>query len=263
MASKTEKWSIRPTDVLYEDDHLIVINKPAGLPSQPTPDPDRDNAFAAVGRYLDKNSTGESYVGMHHRLDALTSGILLFTKSRDANESISAQFQNHTVSKRYIAICWHPAGEPLDSRLEKNHFFEGNSCVLDMPIGELPGGKIQKFGINGKKRKPARTEVFCEQCTECRSGKIVVCRCEPQTGRTHQIRVHLAAVGLEIVGDPLYSHGLVRELRSIDPNRMCLHSELLEIHHPVTGEKLKIFAPRSPEFERFIKRAGCLIKARG
>ena len=253
------QWKVTASDIVYEDDVLIAINKPAGIPSQATLDPERDNCYAAVQRYLEKKSD-HAYVGLHHRLDAMTSGVLLMTKSKDVNVSISEQFQQHSIQKKYCAICVTKPGNDWDMRLDQSWLDGKRSFVLDAPIGEISGGKIQKFGIWGKKRKPARTEIFCESSLCFDSDRLVVCQCMPFTGRTHQIRVHLSSLGLGIVGDVLYGFGLPRYLRSMDPRRMCLHAESLQFVHPVSGEEMTICAPRPVEFQTFIRKA-CKLNA--
>ncbi len=240
-------------DVLYEDDVIIVVNKPSGLPSQATLDPARDHCYAAVRRYLEKNNT-HPYVGLHHRLDAQTSGAILFTKSETVNASIAEQFQQHTIQKTYCAICTGSFNVDEKYRIKDTEF------LINAPIGEIPGGRIQKFGVDGKKRKPARTRIVCEQVLTLRDGIMGVYQCSPETGRTHQIRVHLSSLGLGIVDDSLYAEPLLRSLRSIDPGRMCLHAEAIQFEHPLTHECIRVCAPRPTEMETFVRKALKMIK---
>ena len=248
-------WNLQPNDILFEDDNIIVINKPAGIPSQATLDPHRDHCYAAVGRYLQKKSGQPCYVGLHHRLDALTSGVLLLTKTQAVNASVSEQFQQHRIQKTYCAISQIPKAQPLDQRLSEAWLNDGTALLLDASIGELKDSKTQKFCVGGKKRKSAQTEIVCTDHITLRDGQIFVCKCHPLTGRTHQIRVHLAHLGLSIVGDPLYGMPLLRSLRSISPERLCLHAESLTFDHPVTKERLTIFAPIPGIFDHFIQKA--------
>ena len=235
------------SQILFEDEYLIVVNKPSGLPSQGTLDPSRDHCLAAVRRYLMRGNA-DPYVGLHHRLDAQTSGVLLMTKAKAANASISEQFQKHTIQKTYLAIC---AGLETDAcYLEAEHAWQ-----IDAPIGEVSGSKIQKFCVGGKNRKRALTGVTCVCGRRIRDGVFGVYRCAPETGRTHQIRVHLASLGLPIVGDTLYGMALPRSLRPADPHRMCLHAAKLEFTHPMSGERLVVEAPEPEEMTRFAKRA--------
>lgn len=240
-------------DILYEDDVIIVVNKPAGLPSQATLDPNRDHCYAAVRRYLARTEKSP-YVGLHHRLDALTSGAILMTKSESVNASISAQFQNHTIVKTYCAVC------AADVDVESFYVTPQNRWVIDAPIGEVSDGRVQKYSVSGKKRKAARTRVFCETVMPVRDGLIGVWQCSPETGRTHQIRVHLSSLGIKIVGDSLYGSPLPRSLRVCDPGRMCLHAEQLSFIHPLTNQTIVVTAPRPVEFTAFLRRVQKMMR---
>lgn len=242
MIKKSIEWNITGADVLYEDEAIIVVNKPSGVPSQATLDPNRDHAYAAVSRYLHGG-----YVGLHHRLDAGTSGVLLMTKVQEANASVSEQFQKHTIKKTYTALS---CGESPDGRIAS-----GANFLMKAAIGECEKTKVQKFCVGGKKRKHAETQVQCEQLIRLRDGYFGQFACQPLTGRTHQIRVHLEALGMGIVGDGLYGSGLLRSLRSIDPGRMCLHASELEFEHPLTGEPMRVKAPLPGAMEKFVRKA--------
>lgn len=239
------EWKIRAVDIIYEDDVLIAVNKPVGVPSQATPDPERDHAFAAVKRFLEKRDK-RAYVGLHHRLDAQTSGVLLMTKDTRVNASISEQFQGHTIQKFYRAIA--AGATPNAEYIEVDHPFD-----IRLAIGELPG-KFQKFGPDGKHRKHALTTLTCAQAVRigdyCLSSYI----CQPHTGRTHQIRVHLSSIGMPIMGDPLYGEHF-RALRILEPTRMCLHAETLTFNHPLTGERISVHAPVPTAFDALMKQA--------
>ena len=250
------RWNIQKSDILFEDEWIIAIDKPQGIPSQGTLDPKRDHAFAAVQRYL-RAQNPDAYVGLHHRLDALTSGVLLLSKSTQANVSLSEQFQKHTIQKTYCAIC-----QGIVSAGNSKYLQENASFMIDAPIGELPG-KIQRFGVDGKKRKPAKTEVVCEKSIPLRDCVVGVFRCSPLTGRTHQIRVHLASLGMGIIGDPLYGESLARLLKPIVPNRMMLHAESLSFEHPVTHEAMTITSERPPAFVDFVRKCEKMARALG
>ncbi|MBR4984523.1 MAG: RluA family pseudouridine synthase [Proteobacteria bacterium] len=239
---------LSPSQILYEDDYVIAVDKPSGLPSQGTLDPSRDHCFAAVQRYLAARMPSP-YVGLHHRLDAQTSGVLLMTKSRAANTSISEQFQTHTIRKTYLAVCTGAAD------VASEYLIPDREWLVNTPIGEQTGTKIQKFCVGGKNRKSARTQVRCLMSRPLRDGVFGVYACTPETGRTHQIRVHLASLGLPIVCDTLYGTPLPRSLRPADPHRLCLHAAKLEFTHPITGERITVEAPEPEALTRFIKKA--------
>ena len=238
-ASAPSPYEIKVGDVLFEDDWIIVVDKPSGLPSQATLDPQRDHCYASVQRYLHGG-----YVGLHHRLDAMTSGALLMTKSQDVNAAVAEQFQNHTVRKSYRAICVCAEADP-------SCLAPGARWCIDAPIGELPGERVQKFSIAGKKRKPAQTEVECLRGAVLRDGWVGEFRCAPRTGRTHQIRVHLSSQGLPILGDALYGVPAPRSIRAVAPGRLCLHAESISFRHPVTHEEMCVRAPLPDEFGAF------------
>jgi len=246
MKKYPETWNVSSSDVIYEDDAIIVVNKPCGIPSQATLDPNRDHAYAAVQRYLH----GE-YCGLHHRLDVGTSGVLLMTKAQTANTSIAEQFQNHTVRKTYIALS---CGSAHDERISCNSQF-----LYKAAIGEDKTSKIQKFCVGGKNRKHAETNILCQQLTTLKDGFFARFECQPLTGRTHQIRVHLASLGLPIVGDTLYNPSTLRSLRAMMPDRMCLHAARLEFVHPFSGEAMTVEAPLPTVLEKFSLKASRLL----
>ena len=247
------EWTVRASDVVYEDEWIIVVNKAYGVPSQPTRDPDRDNVFDAVTRYLARREGKTPYLGLHHRLDALTTGLLLLTKAREANASISAQFQSRRIGKSYCAIG---AGS---APVSETYIRPGATWTADGPIGEAPG-REQRFMVGGRGRRPARTEILCERAVRFAGGVAGMYACNPLTGRTHQIRVHLAWCGLGIVGDPFYGE-LPRALRALWPGRMCLHAERLEFEHPMTGERMEVAAPRPEAFVRFFEKIERMSRA--
>ena len=241
MASPTVSWNIAKNDVLFEDEWLIAINKPSGLPSQATLDPARDHAFAAVSRYL----KGQ-YVGLHHRLDVGTSGVLVLSKDKAANPSLSSQFQEHRILKTYLALAVSRAPDP---RVAVHADF-----LLKAAIGEDKTSRIQKFCIGGKNRKNAETRIVCQTLLTLKDGYFAQFECQPHTGRTHQIRVHLASLGFPIIGDALYGDRPLRSTIAWLPDRLCLHAAAIELEHPMTGEKLRIEAPCPPGFKKCVQK---------
>ena len=206
-------------------------------------------------RYLQTKYGDNAYVGLHHRLDVLTSGVLLLTKSQAVNRDIAAQFQSHTIQKTYCAICISSIQPQPQIDLGPIAPFSGEPFDIRAPIGEISNQKIQKYGVGGKHRKPADTAFVCQSHVVLRDGCLSVFACKPHTGRTHQIRVHLSAAGLFIVGDPLYGIPLLRSLRSIDPQRMCLHAESITFTHPLSHETITISAPQPKVFREFVEKA--------
>ncbi len=221
-----------PLDVLYEDSHLIVINKPPGLvihPAAGNPDGTLVNALLAHCRDL-SGIGGVERPGIVHRLDKDTSGVLIAAKTDLAHRALSLSFRWRTTDKRYLAVVY---GAPKTA--------EG---VVDAPIARHPTERKRMAVVPGG--RPARTLWWVRERFD--GGALVECRLV--TGRTHQVRVHLAHIGHALVGDPTYSG---RQWRTIEDGRVAavcrdfprqaLHAWKLTITHPVTGEPMTFEAP--------------------
>ena len=233
-------YQIHSKNILYEDNALIVVHKPSGLPTQPTLDPQRDNLFYAVQRYVGKNG----YVGLHHRLDVGTSGPVLMTKMREVNAAIAEDFKERRIHKQYCAL----------SITKQN--FEKDFEIRNY-IGELKGSKPQKFGCVTKGGKFAHSICHLEECISLKEGLCVdAFFVTLLTGRTHQIRVHLSHAGAPVIGDHLYGtdEPLPRSLKAILPNRLCLHSCAIAFRHPLTRQEISVQDPIPDEFLRFLKQ---------
>lgn len=202
--------------ILFEDPWLIAVDKPSGLPTHETKDATRPSLTALIEKHVGHR------VFVHHRLDAGTSGVVLFAKAAEANASLAASFAGRTVDKTYVALIHRP---PLDWPA---------AMTLDSPIAVLKNGSV-RVDSSGS---PATTVV---RVLERGRDRLLV-EAKPLTGRKHQIRVHLASVAAPVVGDARYG------TKSEGPTRLMLHAERLEIDHPVTGERLTFVSPRPPEF---------------
>jgi RluA family pseudouridine synthase len=226
--------------IVFEDQWFIAVNKPSGLPSQPTLDPLRPNLFGLVKNLLsERDRNPDAYVGMHHRLDRDTSGVILFTKREDVNRAVAELFADHLMKKTYHAIAWrgpgaasHPAGEEftVENFLGVVGERNGKKCH-----GEVSSGgdlAITDFRI---------IESF-------RDGYWI--EAKPETGRTHQIRVHLSGNKMPIFGDELYFPAGVSPI--LPPPRLMLHSNKLKFDHPITGSNLEIEAPLPDEFVNYL-----------
>ncbi len=213
--------------VLYEDASLLAINKPSGIPTQPTVDEARDNAFALTKAYVQKKDPS-AYLGLHHRLDKDTSGVLVFVKDPSCNAALGSQFQDHTITKTYWAwVHFRPENPPAPRWNVRNFLGEGKRL-----------GKMKTYASVRSGGKMAETAFRTLEVQK----DFALIEAQPLTGRTHQIRVHLSENDLPIVGDPLYGISNAR-------GRLLLHAKTLELKHPLTGEKLKIEAPLPKEFE--------------
>jgi 23S rRNA pseudouridine1911/1915/1917 synthase len=179
-------------DIVFEDQDLIVINKPAGMPTHATIDSSRHHLVEAVQQFIgarENKKPSEIYLGVHHRLDRDTSGVILFTKRKEANPRIAQAFQNRAVSKEYLAIC---AGKPKEKSFEIKSF-----------LGTHPKNKRKVASVRSG-GKSAETLVTVLETRNLHGKTITLVRAEPKTGRMHQIRVHLAENGLPILGDEMY-----------------------------------------------------------
>ncbi|HZF48921.1 MAG TPA: RluA family pseudouridine synthase [Polyangiaceae bacterium] len=246
--------------ILFEDDHLLAINKPAGIPVHPT----ARHHKGTVVKMLEAARDGERLM-LAHRIDRETSGVLLLSRTPEADRHVKAQFargaeenpkggpQARSVRKRYIAITW---GWP-----------EIDTFRVDLPLELDP---TSRYGV---KMRVARPDEGLRAVTICETGgrrihpetgrRYALVRCSLETGRQHQIRLHLAALGLPLVGDKLYGPDdeffgrgadgtLTEEDRiALELDRHALHAELLELDHPVDGRRVSITAPLTPDLAAF------------
>lgn len=225
---------LEPRRILFEDDDLIAVDKPPGLPSQGTLDPKRFHLARAIELYLASKSPGPIYVGQHHRLDVETSGVIVFTKSRRANAALAAQFREHRVRKTYVAIA--AAATPK----APTHWHVNNHLAVD-PTNRHRMKSVRSGGDR------AKTDFALLQRG---SGGFALVQARPHTGRRHQIRVHLAEDGQPIFGDKLYG--------GASAVRVMLHAETLELTHPITSESLSLQAPRPNDFQDAARDLGLL-----
>jgi 23S rRNA pseudouridine1911/1915/1917 synthase len=216
--------------VLYEDEHLLVINKPAGLVVHPAPSVKEATLVDWLKHKGVRLSTvsGEERHGIVHRIDKETTGALVVAKSNEAHEALASQLQDKSMGRYYLAIIDHPLREDV---------------TVEAPIGRNPKNRLKMAVVEGG--KPARTDfVKLAQCS--RGTELVAARLH--TGRTHQIRVHLGRLGRHILGDDLY--GFKSKTSKIA--RVYLHAYLLYLIHPVSGERLEIVAPLYEDMQHYL-----------
>ncbi len=216
--------------VVYEDESLIVIDKPAGLVVHPAPgNPDRTlvNALLAHCGASLSGIGGVKRPGIVHRLDKETSGLMVAAKTDAAHHGLVAQFSAHTIQRAYRAVVW---GVPSPAR-----------GVIDQNIGRSPTNR-KKMAVLASGGRPARTHYRVEKVLAGGLASLVQCRLE--TGRTHQIRVHMASIGSALVGDPVYGRASRQRKRSAPAlaaqfPRQALHAYLLGFTHPLSQVTLK------------------------
>lgn len=229
-----------PLDILYEDSDLAVINKPSGLVCHPGAGIRSGTLVNALLHRMGPLQAGDPMrPGIVHRLDKLTSGVMIVAKNNWAHRQLAQQFKNRQVKKEYVAVVY---GHPIPS-----------SGTIDVPLGrDLRNRK--KISARSRHTRTAITHYNVEE----RYGPICMLGICIETGRTHQIRAHLAQKGHPIVGDSLYganrSRSLPDKLASAakELQRPFLHSRRLEFRHPRSGEMLSFISPLPSELKRFL-----------
>ena len=220
-----------PLDIVYEDEHLLVVNKPKGMVVHPAPGNYSGTLVNALmyhcGDHL-SGINGELRPGIVHRIDKNTSGLLAVAKSDIAHAGLSEQIKEHSFTRRYLAICYGNIKE--DER------------TVDAPIGRHKIDR-KKMCVTQLNSKPAVTHI---KVLERYQGFTYI-ECRLETGRTHQIRVHLASIGHPIAGDDVY--GPTKVITAL--GGQCLHAYQLGFIHPVTGEYIEFTADPPESFIRF------------
>lgn len=221
-----------PIEILYEDNDIIVVNKPKGLvvhPANGNPDGTLVNAVMAVCKDSLSGIGGEIRPGIVHRLDKDTSGVIVVAKNDKAHINMSKQIKNHEVEKTYIALV--------------KGFVKEEEATINMPIGRSTKDR-KKMAVN-KNGKNAVTHFKVLE----RFGNYTLLEVKIETGRTHQIRVHLSEIGYPVVGDTTYSNGK----NEWGIKGQCLHAKCLKFKHPITGKDMFIEAPLPEYFENVLQ----------
>lgn len=216
-------------DIVYEDEHLLVLNKPKGIVVHPAPGHTGDtlvNGLLAHCRDSLSGINGEKRPGIVHRIDKDTSGLLVIAKNDRAHQGLSEQFERHSIDRVYETVVF--GKMPLESG------------TIDAPIGRSQKDR-KKMAVGARNTKRAVTHY--QVLRQYRGFAHLACRLE--TGRTHQIRVHLSSIGHFVLGDLVYGRAVPG--LNLDFEGQCLHARVLGFDHPITGEHM-VFESELPEY---------------
>lgn len=252
-------------DVIYEDNDLIVINKPAGMVVHPAPgSPDQTLVNALLHHCADSLSGigGEVRPGIVHRIDKDTSGLLVAAKSDLAHHGLAAQFEVHSVDRAYLALAYGVI-DAAEARLRGTRgisFEPGGTLKITSHLGRHPNNRQrQAVFFDGKYGRHALTRVrMLEHFGMPPAAMLAECRLK--TGRTHQIRVHMAHAGLGLIGDPVYGGGRKASIRALGNaaqvaaqfSRQALHAVRLGFDHPISGEHLEFTSPLPADMQALL-----------
>ncbi len=220
-----------PIDIVYEDESVIVVNKPQGMVVHPAPG--NYDGTLVNGLLYHCSLSGINGVirpGIVHRIDKDTSGLLVVAKTNAAHESLAAQLKEHKAHRRYVSIV--------------NGNIKEDSGTIDKPIGRHPRDRKKMAIIQGGREAVTHYSVLE------RFGSYTLVECVLETGRTHQIRVHMASIGHSIVGDRVY--GIKKE--RIKTNGQLLHAQTIGFEHPVTGKMMEFTCELPQYFQNILKK---------
>lgn len=219
-----------PLDIVYEDDDVIVVNKPQGMVVHPAPGhPDHTLVNALLYHSPLSTINGTFRPGIVHRIDKDTSGLLMVAKNDLAHQSLAEQLRNKTNQREYLALVYGQIKED-----------EG---TIDAPLGRNPQDRKKQAVVKGGRHAVTHFKVMK------RYDNFTLIKCILETGRTHQIRVHMKYIGHPLVGDPLYGPRKV-----IGKNGQFLHAALLGFKHPRTGEEMVFEAPLPENFQKMLDK---------
>ncbi len=244
-AERTDRpFRLTDRSILFQDDVLLAVDKPPGLPTHATADPSRPNLVAHVERYLRSLGRG-AYVGVHQRLDRDTSGVVLFATDERANAGLARAFAERRVEKTYVALVARPAVVPIGRVVVRRPV--GSSGRRDLSAARSEAAFRVEASARKEARRPTETEILVREVL----ADAVLVEARPRTGRRHQIRVHLAQEGMPILGDLVYGGAGGRA------PRLMLHARRLALTHPITGEPLVVESPLPEDF------VSTLVRLRG
>jgi 23S rRNA pseudouridine1911/1915/1917 synthase len=233
-----------PLTIVFEDEHLLVVDKPAGLVVHPAAGNFDGTLVNALLHHCSGRLSGIGGVarpGIVHRIDKDTSGLLVVAKTDVAHEGLAKQFAAHSIDRRYLAIV---SGVP-----------RAREGKVDAPLARSATNRKKIAIVEGKRGKRAVTH--WKRLESLKDAASVECRLE--TGRTHQVRVHMASIGHPLLGDPVYgrsskTHGKL--LKELGFHRQALHAAAIGFTHPVTGGRLSFSSPMPPDMQELFNALG-------
>lgn len=213
-------------DIYYEDEYLLIVNKPSGMVVHPAPGNYKHTLVNALIHHTENLSdiNGEYRPGIVHRIDKDTSGLLVVSKTNEVHRLLSDGFKNKTIKRRYIALV--------------HGVIDANNGKIDAPIGRSITDR-KKMSVTDKNSKKAVTYFTVKE----RFKNYTLLELNLETGRTHQIRVHMSYIGHPVVNDMVYSN-----IKPINNYGQMLHAEYLGFNHPITNEFIDFTAPLEKEF---------------
>ena len=238
-----------PLVIAHEDEHLIVINKPAGMvvhPAAGNPDGTLVNALLYHCRGQLSGIGGVARPGIVHRIDKDTSGLMVVAKTDIAHEGLAKQFADHSIERAYLAVVG-GLPMPLSGKVEGH-------------IGRSDKDR-KKMAVLHELNKRGKHAVTHYKVLERLNAKAALVECRLETGRTHQVRVHMASIGHALLGDPVYGRSpsaLRALLTRIDFHRQALHAAVLGFVHPATGENLRFTAKLPADLEELLVELKCI-----
>ena len=261
-----------PLTVVFEDDHLIVIDKPAGMVVHPAPGTPSGTLVNALMHHCGDSLSGvggEKRPGIVHRIDKETSGLLVVAKDDKAHHGLAAQFEKHTVERRYLAVCY-GAPDQNDPRLHGvrgANFEAGNILKVQTFLGRhRTDRQRQAVSFDTGRHAVTRARIVEPLGTPPVAALI---ECWLETGRTHQIRVHLAHCGHGLIGDPVYGGRRKLNAKSVGEDgqaaalafeRQALHAATLGFVHPVTHEDLRFESPLPQDMRDLVTALGGAVE---
>lgn len=219
-----------PLDIVYEDEDVLVVNKPQGMVVHPAPGhPDHTLVNALLYHCPLSTINGEFRPGIVHRIDKDTSGLLMVAKNDQAHRSLAAQLKAKSTKREYVAL--------VHGRIKED------KGTVDAPLGRSRKDRKKQAIVEGGRHAVTHFQVLE------RFNRYTLIKCRLETGRTHQIRVHMASIGHPLAGDPLYG-----PRKTLPGHGQYLHARLLGFVHPRTGKEMVFTAPLPADFQQMIEK---------